>query len=225
MYQQQPLPGAYYGPAVPPQQQQERKSRDCFCCLFGTAVRIFIAVMVLLCILALVLWLIFRPSEIKVHVTSASLTQFNFTTLAGDSRSLDYNLSTVLTIRNPNERVGIYYDYLDAGAYYDGQRFGWQVLPTFYQGHKDTTTLDPAFSGRSVISLSGTNVNDFELQRRAGALDVTLRLRGRIRFKIGSSLKTSRTTLYIDCNLAVPYSPNGAKTGRIFSETRCRVDW
>lgn len=219
MYQgqpQQPLPGAYYGPAVPPPQQS--KSRDCFCCLFSTAIRIFIGVMILLGILALVLWLVLRPNEIKVYVTTASLTQFNLTT---PGNNLQYNLSTVVTIRNPNKRVGLYYDYLEATADYEGERFDRTTLPSFYQGHKNTTTLYPAFSGRSVIDLSSSDVRDFELQRQAGTFDVKLRLWGRIRFKIGSSFKTSRTTLKIKCSLAIPYGANG----RTFSETKCDVGW
>lgn len=224
MYQQgQPLPGAFYGPAVPaPAPAPPSKSRDCFCCLFSTAIKIFIGAMILLGVLAIVLWLVLRPYDIKAHVATATLTQFNLTTLANGGRNLQYNLSTVVTIRNPNKRVGIYYDYLEATSEYEGERFGWVGLPTFYQGHKNTTTLYPAFTGTSAIDLSSSDVSDFELQRNAGVFDVTLRLWGRIRFKIGSSFKTSRRTVKIRCSLTIPY---GASPGRTFSGTRCRVRW
>ncbi|MQM08192.1 hypothetical protein Taro_041043, partial [Colocasia esculenta] len=212
----QPLPGSYYGPAVPP--QRPAKARDCCCCLLSTAVKILIGGIILLGVLAIVLWLLLRPYDIKAHVTSASLSQFTLVTLPNGGRNLQYNLSTVVTLRNRNRRVGIYYDYLESSAEYEGKRFAWRTLPTFYQGHKNTTTVSPAFAGASVIDLSNSDVSDFEMQRQAGMFDVTLRLWGRIRYKIGSSYKTGRSTLRIRCNLQIP----SVASGRNFTETRCR---
>ncbi|CAA7396842.1 unnamed protein product [Spirodela intermedia] len=227
MYQAQPLPGAYYGPAVPPKHQ--RKSRGCFCCLLSTFFKILIGLVILLGVLALVLWLVLRPVEVKAYVRTASLTQFNLSTVGGNDNfrynltavgrgSIGYNLSTVIDIRNPNKRIGLYYDSIEAIAYYEGERFAWKALPAFYQGHKNTTTLYPAFSGQSTIDMSISEVQDFELHRQAGTFDVTLHLRSRIRFKLGSSFKTSRTTMKIKCNMALPY-------GKSFSGTKCDVDW
>lgn len=223
MYQAQPLPGAYYGPAVPPTHQS--KSRGCICCLLSTFIKILLGLLILLGVLVLVLWLVFRPLEVKAYVKTASLTQFNLSTVSGDSNPLfvggrlQYNLSTVIDIRNPNRRIGLYYDWVEASANYEGKRFAWKVLPSFYQGHKNTTTLYPAFSGESSILLSSSEMQDFELHRKAGTFDVTLHLRSRIRFKLGSSFKTSRTTMKIKCNMALPYG------GRSFSGTKCDVDW
>uniref|UniRef100_A0A1D1YLU0 Putative syntaxin-24 n=1 Tax=Anthurium amnicola TaxID=1678845 RepID=A0A1D1YLU0_9ARAE len=215
MYQgqqpQQPLPGAYYGPAVPPKQ-----AKSC-----STAIKILIAAMILLGVLVIVLWLALRPSDIKFRVTSASLAQFNLTSSPGDgNNNLLYNLTTVVSIRNPNKRVGVYYDWLEATAEFEGERFAWTPLPSFYQGHKNTTTLYPSFAGSSAINLSGSDVSDFGMQQQAGAFEVTLRLRARYRFKI-RSIKTRRTTMKVRCYLTVPR----AGTGRSFSETKCKVDW
>ncbi|KAK2632459.1 hypothetical protein EUGRSUZ_L01524 [Eucalyptus grandis] len=119
------LNSAYYGPAVPPKQHsylRPSRSGGCACgcgfCLLKLIFNIVLTVVITIGLLALLFWLIFPPNLVKFHVTNTELTQFNFTA----TNTLSYNLKLNLTIRNPNCRIGIYYDRIEVQALYGGQR-------------------------------------------------------------------------------------------------------
>ncbi|KAM7484566.1 hypothetical protein LguiA_000575 [Lonicera macranthoides] len=61
--------------------------------------------------------------------------------------------SANLSIRNPNKRIGIYYDRIDARGYYRGQRFDSVELGRFFQGHKKTNKLTVEFQGQNLVML------------------------------------------------------------------------
>ncbi|CAM8878699.1 unnamed protein product [Rhodiola kirilowii] len=82
----------------------------------------------------LIFWLIFRPHPLNFQVTEAALTEFAIANI-----TLKYNLAVSLTARNPNSRVGVHYDRMEANAYYDDQRFSSVTLNDFDQGHKNTS--------------------------------------------------------------------------------------
>lgn len=220
MYQAQEshLGGAYYGPPIPPQPYQ-RPRRNCFCCLFSTLVRAFIACCVLLGIIVLILWLIFRPLMIEVAVEDAVLTRFNLTNTPSNNNNLDYRLATNVSMRNPNSRIGVYYDWLEADAYYDGARFSWVELPTFYQDHKNTTTVRPLFEGSSFFV--GENVGDFKSDNATGSFGVDVWLLARMRYKFGS-LITRRYVARVRCGLWLKLVRN-ASVNSGFTRTQCDI--
>ncbi|OAY76502.1 Protein YLS9 [Ananas comosus] len=92
-------------------------------------------------------WLIFRPRRIGASVDSASLTEFALS----PSGALLFNLTADLSLRNPNSRIGVYYDRLDAAAFYSGALLGPadSPFPEFYQHPKTTTAVSAVFKGRT----------------------------------------------------------------------------
>ncbi|KAF3782001.1 YLS9 protein [Nymphaea thermarum] len=225
--------GAYYagpqGVQAPPQhpsqayQSPGRRHRSCgLCCLLGTLFKLIIAIIVILGIAALVIWLVLRPTAIKFYVEDASLTQFNLT----NANTLHYDLKLNVSIRNPNKKIGIDYDELDAAAYYDGERFGWVQLPGFYQGHKNTTTLQPAFRGQALMVLGDFIASDFNVQKDSGFFYVDVKIKPKMRFKIGH-LKTTKYSPKVWCYLMVPLnskSSSSSATGG-FTRTKCHVHY
>lgn len=178
------LPGGYYGPPVLAASTPPRR-RTCSCCLLTTAIRIFVAVCAAIVVALVVLWLVFRPHRVRV-TASAALTRSNLT-------SSPYDLAAAFSIRNPNRRIGVHYDRLEARAYL-GDQLLWATLPSFYQGHKNTTVLGPVlFAGFSAVGDS-----------RDGWFNVELWLRGRVRYKFGSLATTRRYKLRARCNLNLP---------------------
>lgn len=218
------LNGAYYGPPIPPQQSYHRPGRGssglcCFpCCILNALVKLIVTIIVVLGIIVLVLWLVLRPSKVKVYVDNVSLTEFNLT-----DNNLSYNLKLDMSVRNPNKRVGIYYDRLEATAYYEGNRFGYTTLPAFYQGHKNTSMLYPAFVGQSAIALASSGVSDFNQDASQGYFDVFVRVNLRIRFKVGP-IKTNRYKPKFECDLRIPLSSNGSAAAG-FTRTKCDIDF
>ena len=92
-------------------------------------------ILIIVAILGFLFWFIVRPNVLKFHVTDASLTRFDYTT----NNTLHYDLALNVSIRNPNRRVGVYYDHIEAHALYQDVLFGNQTLGPFFQHHKNTT--------------------------------------------------------------------------------------
>ncbi|URE19917.1 hypothetical protein MUK42_10884 [Musa troglodytarum] len=107
-------------------------------------VALFFIVLVLLAVF--IIWLVLRPSKPGFYLQDASIAQFNFT--AG-TNLLTAIMQVTVSSHNPNDRIGIYYDKLDAFAVYQEQRITASTeLPTGYQGHNDVVvwTTTPASS-------------------------------------------------------------------------------
>ncbi|XP_020600165.1 NDR1/HIN1-like protein 10 [Phalaenopsis equestris] len=162
--------------------------------------RAFIDLCVAFVLAIVILWLIFRPQRMRIAVTSASLSRFNVTSSTGN-RSLSFDLSTNLTFRNPNKRAGIYYDWLEAQADYDGMRIAWKGLPVFYQGREETTDVAVGLDGRSTFGID--RGGEFERDNAAGVFPVGLWIFGRVRYEFGSAV-TRRYVLKAFCPLRLP---------------------
>lgn len=194
----------------------------CCCCLLKLLFEIIAAVLIIVGIAALVFWLIFRPvNVVKFHVTEAELTQFNLT--AGNS-VLNYDLKLNLTIRNPNKKIGVYYDRLEARAFYEDQRFSVADVAPFYQGHKTTSVVSPVFAGRQGVVLGATDLSGFNADKTAGVFNIKVKLYLRLRFKLGS-WKTFRFKPKVKCSLMVPLSSNNGGSTVTFQTTKCDIDW
>ncbi|XP_059428289.1 NDR1/HIN1-like protein 10 [Corylus avellana] len=222
MGEKQPhLNGSFYGPSVPPPSRSYR-SRGDDCCLFDFLFQLIGSVAVVAGLAVLVFWLIFHPSRVKFHVTDASLiTQFNFTTTTTNNNMLYYNLYLNVTIRNPNEKIGIYYDRIEANAFYVGQRFSTEALAPFYQGHKNTTVLSPAFKGQQLVLLGSNELSVLDSEKSLGVFDIHVKFYLWIRFRLGN-VNTCRIKPNINCDLKVPLTSNGNSTA-VFEITKCDI--
>ncbi|XP_020581443.1 NDR1/HIN1-like protein 3 [Phalaenopsis equestris] len=221
------LNGAYYGPSIPPTRTHRSvggRSSACCCdpcgCLLCSLFKLIFSIIITLGIIVLILWLVFRPNELKVAVEDAKLTSFDLS----NSSNLNYNLSLSISIRNPNRRISIYYDQIEAVALYDGSRFGYDgSLPVFFQGHKNTTVISPRFGGQAVSlgAVSGT----YEREKKEGNFYVDVKLNARIRLKV-KFVKVGHFKPKFDCKLKLPVPPaKGGSPATVFERTECDVDW
>ncbi|KAE8729285.1 Protein YLS9 [Hibiscus syriacus] len=216
------LNGAYYGPSVPPAANYNRPSCSsgcgCGCCLLKLLLKIIISLVVIIGLAVLIFWLIFRPNEVKFHVTNVRLNEFNL-----DNQTLRYDLAVNITVRNPNRRIGIHYDHIEARANYEDQRLQSVTLTPFYQGHKNTSFLNAVFRGEQFVRLGSDEVADYNEERISGIYSIDVKLHLRIRFKVGR-VRTSRFRPRIDCDLKVPLNTaNGTLAAAPF--TTKRSDW
>lgn len=221
MYQKQPqLNGAYYGPAIPPPAKSyHRPGRGgacgCLCgCLFSLIFKLILTVIIIIGIAVFLFWLIVRPNVVKFHVTEATLTQFNY---AGNN-TLHYDLALNVTVRNPNKRLGIYYDRIEARALYHDARFDSEYPTPFYQGHKTTNVLTPVFKGQQVVALDADQTEDFKKENATGVYEIDVKMYLRVRFKLGA-FKTKTLKPKVTCELRVPLKG----TNSAFEPTKC--DW
>lgn len=226
MHEKQQLNGAYYGPSIPPPTRSyNRPSRgggfDCCCgCIFNLIFKLILTVIIIIGIAVFLFWLIVRPNAVKVHVTDATLTQFNYT---NNNSNLNYNLALNITIRNPNRRLGIYYDSIEARALYHDARVDSIILDPFYQGHKTTHFLNPSFKGQKVVVLSSDQSLELNKEKDSGVYEIDVKMYLKVRFKLGV-FKTRKMKPKITCELRVPLnSGGGSPAGGSFEAIKC--DW
>ncbi|XP_060177075.1 NDR1/HIN1-like protein 10 [Lycium barbarum] len=220
---EQHLNGAYYGPSIPPPSKSyHRRGSSCnpCSCLFGCLCKIILTIIIILGVIALVVWLVLRPNKVKFYVTDATLTQFDLSTT---NNTLYYDFALNMTVRNPNKRIGIYYDSIEARAMYQGERFASQNLEPFYQGHKNTSTLSPVFKGQSLVLLGDREKSNYNNEKNSGIYEMEVKLYMRIRLKAGR-IKTHKIKPKIECDFKVPLDSSG-RSSTNFESKRCHLDW
>ncbi|XP_058769112.1 NDR1/HIN1-like protein 10 [Vicia villosa] len=194
-----------------------------YCCCCNNIVTVICnLIIILLGLIAILFWLIIQPKAAKFTVTNASLTQFSFT----NNNTLNYNLALDITIRNPNRKLGIYYDIIETLACYKDARFGFQTLGPFFQHHKSTDFMSPVFIGQQVISLSRDRISKFEKEKRDGVYGIDVKILMNVRFKLGL-FKTGKAKPKVRCNLKVPLRSSNVTTllGNKFQATDCEWDY
>lgn len=177
--------------------------------------------LIIMFVVSMVLFLIIISSysNVKFHVTDASLTQFNLT----NNTTLYYNLKVNITVRNHNKHIKVYYRRITAIAWYKDKEFGRVSLTPFDQGGKNTTLLQAVFEGHSAIKLKPKQLGEYKEETSVGiyndlAVDFDLTVRTRY-----GSLKTTNDPPIVQCRqFSVPLISNG-KSPPPFSVKSCSI--
>ncbi|KAJ8477103.1 hypothetical protein OPV22_020830 [Ensete ventricosum] len=144
----------------------------------------FLSLVVVLLLAVLIVWLVLRPTKPMFYLQDFSLLQFNLT--HGDAALLTSVLQVTLSSRNPNGRIGIYYDRLDVYAAYKGQQFtAASFLPPGYLGHNDVAIWSPYLYG-TAVPLAPYLADALSQDESAGYLLLYVRVDGRLRWKVGT---------------------------------------
>jgi hypothetical protein len=170
-------PEAGSGGVVPPARRLDTYALAC------RAFRALTLVLIALGVVALVLWLVYQPSRLKAYVDSAQLTRFD---LAGDNNvsRLRFDLTVVVSIRNPNRRQDVLYRRLEAVALYGGERIGRAAdLPRMRQPRKSTVEMRPGFHGVGAAAVSPAAAVLFRREKEEGFLGIGVKLHARMRLK------------------------------------------
>lgn len=223
------LSDSYYGPAIPPTRGQSRnrhhRGRSCFSCLFSIFWKFIIALIVLFGLIILIFFLIVQPRAFKFYVTKSELTQFDYT-----NNTLHYNMVLNFTSHNPNKKLGIYYDKVEAQAFYEGSRFANVDVIThmnsFRQDKKNSNPMSGVFSGQKLLMLDNDQVSEFNKDKNVGVYDIYVKLYFRIRFKLGDSI-SGKLKPKVKCDLAVPLSTRNATDFTFIRliPTKCDVEF
>ncbi|XP_027083004.1 NDR1/HIN1-like protein 1 [Coffea eugenioides] len=159
--------------------------------------RLFVALLafiILILFIILLVWLILRPT--KPHFLLQDATVYAFNVSAPNLLTSDFQIT--LSSRNPNDRIGIYYDRLDAYASYRGQQITLPtLLPSTYQGHKDITVWSPFLYGNSV-PIAPYYTDALTQDQFAGTVLINIKVNGRVRWKVGTFI-SGRYRLYVNC--------------------------
>ncbi|KAL3613417.1 hypothetical protein CASFOL_042680 [Castilleja foliolosa] len=182
-----------YAPLKPP---KKRKS-CCKKCLCWT-ISLLLLLILLLGITAAIIYFVFQPKIPKYSVDSMRISQFNL----GSDNSLTATFNVNITARNPNKRIGIYYENGSRlSVLYRGTRLCEGSLPRFYQGHRNTTVLNIALAGQTRDATGLLQSLQAE-QQAAGGVPLNLRGRVPVRIRLGR-LKLMEWRFLVRCRLMV----------------------
>ncbi|KAK7345244.1 hypothetical protein VNO77_15838 [Canavalia gladiata] len=154
--------------------------------------RVLAKLLVIVTIAGFTFWFIVRPKEVNFHVTNATLTQFNYS-----NDTLYYDLALNVEVRNPNKKISMYYNYIEALALY-----------------------------QDVIPLNKDQISEmYNNEKRYGIYHIDVKLNLKVKFNLGW-YKTKNLKFKVACNLQVPLqSYNGTSPAAGFHATRCNWDY
>ncbi|KAL3845053.1 hypothetical protein ACJIZ3_002456 [Penstemon smallii] len=181
-----------YTPTKPPR----RKSSCCKKCFCWT-LSLILLIIIILGILAAIVYFVIQPKIPNYSIDSMRITQFNL----GTDNSLSATFNVNITARNPNTKIGIYYeDGSHLSVWYVGTRLCEGSLPEFYQGHRTTTMLSLMLAGQTQDAVG--LLQSLLVDQQSGSIPLNLQARVPVRLKVGG-LKLMKWKFLVRCNMAV----------------------
>lgn len=176
-----------------------KRRRSCCCRCMCWTISLLLLLIVLIGATIGILFLAFRPKLPDYSVDKLHITQFN---LSSQDSSLSAAFEVTITAKNPNEKIGIYYEGgSHIGVWYDGTKLCEGSLPKFYQGHENTTVLNVPLQGQT----QDANALFLSLQQQSqttGFIPLNLRVKQPVRIKLGA-LKLFEVKFLVKCRLDV----------------------
>ncbi|KAJ0976643.1 hypothetical protein J5N97_012153 [Dioscorea zingiberensis] len=182
-----------------------------------------LAIIVLILLIILIVWLALRPTKPRFYLQDANVQQFNLSS----SYLLTSYIQVTISSRNPNDKVGIYYDKLDTYASYKSQQITLpSALPTGYQGHGDVEVWSPYLVG-STVPIAPYLSDSLQQDESAGLLLLYIKIDGRLRWKVGSWI-SGHYHIYVNCPALLTFGDgkaNGYSPSLKFRQiSTCSVD-
>ncbi|XVF63302.1 hypothetical protein PTKIN_Ptkin09bG0077000 [Pterospermum kingtungense] len=175
------------------------RKRSCCCKCLCWSLCLLLLLIVIVAVTVGILFLVFQPKLPKYSIDRLAITRFN---LSSVDSSLSATFDVTITARNPNKRIGIYYEggsYLD--VWYTGTKLCEGSMPKFYQGHRNTTVLVLPLSGQ-IQNGTGLVTSLQQQQQNTGNIPLRLRVNQPVRVKLGK-LKLMKVKFLVRCRLVV----------------------
>ncbi|KAK4414778.1 NDR1/HIN1-like protein 1 [Sesamum alatum] len=181
---------------------EKRKRRIIRRCCAGLFIFNFIVLLVIL-----ITWAVLQPKKPRFTLEEATF----FTLNVSAANVISAAIQVTVNARNPNSRIGIYYDKLDVYATYRNQQITYYTgIPAFYQGHKDVNIWSPFIYGNNVrvAPHNGLALSQDQLD---GDVRLIIKIDGRVKWKVGSFV-SRRYHIHVACPAFI-HLENTNKTG------------
>ncbi|KAL1215921.1 NDR1/HIN1-like protein 1 [Cardamine amara subsp. amara] len=176
-------------------------------------------ILVLLGIIALILWLIYRPHKPRLTVVGAAIYDLNITAPPLITTSVQFSVLA----RNPNRRVSIHYDKLSMYVTYRDQIITPPLpLPPLRLGHKSTVVIAPVL-GAAGIPVSPAVANGLKSDEDYGVVLMRVVVVGKLRWKAGA-IKTGRYGFYATCDVWLRFNRSSNGQVPLLAPSTCKVD-
>ncbi|KAL0437061.1 UNVERIFIED_CONTAM: NDR1/HIN1-like protein 10 [Sesamum radiatum] len=217
-----PPPNAYYNyqnnPYYPQGYQYDADSVRRATCLR----RIFafvIGLVVIFGTITFIVWLVLRPQLPEFRVDSFSMSNFSL----GNNSLVSFTSEVRLTARNPNKKMTLAYDHIDAVIFYKSDLLSQTTMPPFSQDTKNETSLTANFAAAGSF-VDKSVVDGINGERgKNGNVNFNLRMLSRVRFE-SKAWRTRRRFLKVFCgDLFVGIPANGRSGALTGGPKQCRV--
>ncbi|VVA90326.1 unnamed protein product [Arabis nemorensis] len=176
----------------------KRRGRSCCCrCVCYTLCFLLLFVVAIGATIG-ILYLVFKPKLPDYSIDRLQLTRFT----PNQDLSLSTAFNVTITAKNPNEKIGIYYeDGSKITVWYLQTKLSEGSLPKFYQGHENTTVIYVQMTGETQDA-SGLRTSLEEQQQRTGNIPLRIRVNQPVRVKFGK-LKLKEVRFLVRCDVFV----------------------
>ncbi|GER42681.1 late embryogenesis abundant protein [Striga asiatica] len=139
-----------------------------------------LSLIVLVGLAVLIAWLVVQPRKLRYTIGKGSISGYNLTR----NDLLNANFQFVLRANNPNRRISLYYDKIDATVLYQDRVLSTNDVHPFYQPRRSVTHLDLYLTPKDA-AVHGSVAKGLRMERAAGQIQVDLKIRAKIRMKVG----------------------------------------
>ncbi|KAH7853619.1 hypothetical protein Vadar_004779 [Vaccinium darrowii] len=151
-------------------------------------------------VIFLITWAILQPKKPQFVLQDATVYALNVSA----PNFVSTTISLTISSRNPNDKIGIYYDQLDVYATYQNQQITYYTaIPPTYQGDNDVNVWSPYIVGTNVpvAPYNGMSLSQDEAD---GAITLMIKINGRVRWKVGT-VTTGDYHLYVTCPALITF--------------------
>lgn len=127
--------------------------------------------------------------------------------------TIDYQIEA----RNPNKRMGFYFSNINVKVQANGDIVGQGTVPSFYQGHRNTTFVDGEINSEN-LTVSSDTLNAITKDPTNVALYAQVDLK--VKVKVGS-VKSGKVKVRVKCDIVADVTKS---SGQLKSQ-RCKVKW
>ncbi|KAF5751583.1 hypothetical protein HS088_TW02G00598 [Tripterygium wilfordii] len=173
---------------------------------------ILLALIVIVGLAILITWLAIKPKKLDYTIEDGSVHDFNL-----NYNHLNGSFDFLIRAHNPNGKLSMYYDSIEVSLAYGHQTIAFNTLEPFHQPHKNVTRLRTNLVARD-ISLSQGAARDMRLDKASGEVEFYVKLKARIRYKVGA-IKLRHQTLKVSCSPLLHFSKY-----KTFERTYCDTD-
>ncbi|KAJ6831026.1 uncharacterized protein M6B38_351590 [Iris pallida] len=183
-------------PVAPLRPPKRRRSCFCKCCCWTLLSIILLIVLVFAA--AGILYLVFDPKIPKYSIDRLRVSAFDIDMASFTARA---TFSVTVTSKNPNKRIGIYYEGGSRlSVLYSGTTLCSGSFPVFYQGHRNTSVVTVALTGEP--QMGSSLLAALQQQQQTGNVPLEFRGDVPVRVKLGE-LKLRKVTSKVRCDLVV----------------------
>ncbi|CAN0916509.1 Uncharacterized protein At1g08160 [Linum grandiflorum] len=173
-----------------------------------------LGLLLLLGLIFLITWLAVKPKNVVFTIDDASIRNFN---LKNDHVTGSFYFD--IRARNRNKHMKVYYDAVEVSTAFDGQSIAFAKLAPFRQPKRNVTVLETRLDSRDV-ALAHWLSKDVYAQWHSGQVKMNVRIKAKIRFKVGS-IRWRKKTVRVLC----PAVPISFRHGQSFQKVDCDMGY